>query len=122
MSNVSASFLSSTGGVILALVTYTDWWQPASGCVMQVGSAKRAQSASDGLPSGLIGTLDVRTELSRRMQRLTERERTLLFYWYVQQIPVAEVASALRISRRQCFRHRGSAIRKLVELGDEQAA
>jgi DNA-directed RNA polymerase specialized sigma24 family protein len=121
MSKVSGSCLTSPRDVILALVTYTDWWQPASTSVMQVGPARRGQGSQDGLPAGLVGSLDVRSELARRMQHLSERERALLFHWYVRQLPVSEVAGALDVSRRHCFRLRVGAIRKLVELGDVAA-
>jgi DNA-directed RNA polymerase specialized sigma subunit len=51
------------------------------------------------------------------------RDRRLLFLWYVRQLPVADIAVELRVSRRHCFRLRGEAIRRLVELGgSDQAA
>jgi DNA-directed RNA polymerase specialized sigma24 family protein len=121
MSRLSVSRLASARDVILALVTYTDWWQPASTSVMQVGAARRGQASEDGLPAGLVGSLDVRTELTRRMQHISERERALLFHWYILQLPVSEVADALDVSRRHCFRLRNGAIRKLVELGEVAA-
>jgi DNA-directed RNA polymerase specialized sigma subunit len=53
--------------------------------------------------------------------RLGDRDRKLLLLWYVKQLAVEDIARALRISRRQCFRRRAHAIRKIVELGDEAA-
>ncbi|MGQ0671115.1 MAG: hypothetical protein ACT4PO_15890, partial [Actinomycetota bacterium] len=70
----------------------------------------------------LLETLDERTELCRRMQFVEERDRQLLFLWYVQQLAVEDISRALQLSRRQCFRRRGSAIRKLVELGESGQA
>ena len=52
---------------------------------------------------------------------LGERDRKLLLLWYVEQLAVEDISKALRISRRQCFRRRSHAIRKLVELGEEAA-
>jgi DNA-directed RNA polymerase specialized sigma24 family protein len=114
--------LAYPAGVITALLRYTDWWQPGTTSVIQVGAARRSGSISDGIPLGLLGTLDERTELCRRMQQVSEAERRVLVLWYVRQLAVEEIARELRISRRQCFRRRASAIRKIVELGEPDRA
>ena len=115
------SLLESGTEVIRALLRYTDWWQPATSSVLQVGKTGRGY-ASDGLPAGLLRTLDERAELCRRMQQVSDRDRQVLFLWYVRQASVEEIAAELRISRRQCFRRRSTAIRKIVELGSPQQA
>jgi hypothetical protein len=116
--------LETSSAVIRALLTYTDWWQPSTTSVMQVGALRRTgQQFRDGLSSGLIPTLPVRTELSRRMCQLDERDRRVLFLWYVQQLAVSDIATIVGVSRRHCFRIRAAAIRKLVDLGEgDQAA
>jgi DNA-directed RNA polymerase specialized sigma24 family protein len=107
--------------VIRCLVTYTDWWQPVTTSVLQV-AVSRSQD-SEGFRQGLIDTLDERTEICRRMEHLTNHDRHLLFLWYVEQRPTEEIARLLGISRRQCFRRKGRAIRTLVQLGEpDQAA
>ena len=71
----------------------------------------------------MLDTLPERDELCRRMRQLNERDRRLLYLWYLRQLPAHEIARELRISRRQCFRRRASAIRRIVELGhDERGA
>ena len=45
----------------------------------------------------------------------TRRDRRLLYLWYLRQLPAHEIARELRISRRQCFRRRATAIRAIVE-------
>jgi DNA-directed RNA polymerase specialized sigma24 family protein len=117
-----SSYLAYPGSVIRALLRYTDWWQPATSSVIQVGAARRKSALSDGIPLGLLGTLDERSELCRRMQELSDRDRRVLFLWYVQQLDAADIARELRISRRQCFRRRATAIRKIVELGEPDKA
>jgi hypothetical protein len=114
--------LASREDVIRALVTYTDWWQPASSSVLQVGGPRRARGLSDGIPAGLLGSLDERTELCRRMAFIGERDRHLLLLWYVKQLEAREISRELHVSMRQCFRIRSNAIRKLVELGEPKAA
>ena len=104
------------------LLTYTDWWQPASTSVLQVGAARRSGERSDGMLLGLLGTLDVRTELCRRMQFVSERDRRILFLWYVKQAPMEDIAREVGISRRQCFRRRADAIQKIVRMGEDDEA
>lgn len=117
-----ASVLCSPVEVVSALVTYTDWWQPGTASIIQVGAARRSTGHSDGMPASLLSGLDVRDQLCRRMEHLEARDRRLLFLWYVAQRSVDEIAGDLRISRRQCFRRRAATIRKLVELGDPRWA
>jgi DNA-directed RNA polymerase specialized sigma subunit len=40
----------------------------------------------------------------------------------VKELPVEEIAPLLGISRRQCFRRRAQAIRKLIDLGEPPRA
>jgi hypothetical protein len=111
--------LRTADQVVWALLTYTDWWQPATSSVIQVGALRRSGSGYvDGLPAGLVSTIDVREELCQRMSLLEDRDRTLLFLWYVRQLAVADIAKAIGVSRRHCFRLRSVAIRKLVEFGE----
>lgn len=114
--------LDSGREVVRSLITYSDWWQPATTSVLRVANARRDSDFGDGFRSGFVETLDERRELCRRVGRLSDRERTLLVLWYVMQLHVDDVAGALRISRRHCFRLKAGAIRKIVELGEPQEA
>jgi DNA-directed RNA polymerase specialized sigma subunit len=113
---------ASTDDVIRALLTYTDWWQPSTGSILQVGNARRDANAGDGLRSGLLDTIDGRSELCRRMTFISGRERHVLFLWYVRQLPAHEIARELRMSRRQCFRLRSKAVHGLTDESFEPAA
>jgi DNA-directed RNA polymerase specialized sigma subunit len=113
--------LDSPEQVIQCLLTCVDWWQPSTTSILQVGKARRKTALSDGFRDGLLETLDERTELWRRVSQLAERDRELLLLWYVGQDSAEDIASTLRISRRQFFRRKAHAIRKIVELGDEAA-
>lgn len=117
-----SGLFGSPAEVARGLLTYTDWWQPATSSVIQVGPARRRMATTDGLPSGLLDHLDEREELRRRMQHVTAVDREVLFLWYVRQLAAGDIARELRISRRQCFRRRASAIRKIVELGEPNRA
>jgi DNA-directed RNA polymerase specialized sigma subunit len=109
--------------VVIGLVTYTDWWQPSTTSVIQVAAARRDKEFSDGLRPGLLEHLDRRTELCRRMAHLKDRERLLLYLWYVKQLEAGEIARLIHVSRRHVFRIRGDAIQRIVDFGkDEEAA
>jgi DNA-directed RNA polymerase specialized sigma subunit len=122
---------SSVGGVhlfpevadvIRGLVTLTDWWQPNTTSILQIGSARRASGYGDGIRDGLFDTIGERSELARRVRSLDERDRRILFLWYVKELPAHEVAREVGISRRHCFRRRSAALRALVDRDDEQVA
>ena len=110
------------GDVIRGLVTLTDWWQPNTTSILQVGAARRASGFGDGLRDGLFDTIGERSELARRVRGLEERDRRILFLWYVKELAAHEVAREVGISRRQCFRRRSAALRALVDRDDEHVA
>jgi DNA-directed RNA polymerase specialized sigma subunit len=110
--------LASQEEVIGSLIRYTDWWQPTTSSVLQVGMARRGSDVADGIPDGLLETLDERAELCRRMRRIDDIDRSILFLWYVKQLAAQDIAREVGISRRQCFRRRARAIRILL---DEEA-
>jgi hypothetical protein len=115
--------LRTPDAVVRTLLTYTDWWQPTTTSVMQVGAMRRSgRGFTDGISPGLLSTIDVRTELGRRMGLLEERDRTILFLWYVRQLAVGDIAKTIHTSRRHCFRLRASAVRKIVDLGEPDRA
>lgn len=109
--------------VIRCLITYPDWYQPPTSSVLQVGGARLNKNYGDGLNPGLIETFEERWELCSRMAQLSDRDRRLLFLWYVRQLHVDDISDEIGVSRRHCFRLRVEAIRKISELGrDDQAA
>jgi DNA-directed RNA polymerase specialized sigma24 family protein len=108
--------------VVRSLITYSDWWQPATASVLAVAGARRDSDFGDGLRAGLVETLDERRELRRRVELLSDRDRELLVLWYVVQLPAQDIATRLGVSRRHCFRLRAGAIRKIVKLGETERA
>jgi len=108
----------SPAEVIRGLLTYTDWWQPVTTSILQVGPARRTSDLCDGIRDGLLDSVDLRSELCRRMLQVEEVDRTILFLWYVRQLSAQDIARAVGVSRRQCFRRRARAIRALIEAGE----
>jgi hypothetical protein len=114
--------LHSPGRVEWCLETFTDWWQPPTTSILQVAAARRASDVPDGFQSGMLETLDERTELCRRVWSLPPRERHILFLLYVKLASVDEAARAAGVSRRHLFRCKARALRRIVDLGEPQAA
>jgi len=56
------------------------------------------------------------------MAQIADRDRLVLFLWYVRQLPVEDIARSVRLSRRQCFRRRAHAIDTIVKLGQPESA
>jgi DNA-directed RNA polymerase specialized sigma24 family protein len=119
---VRESMLSTPGRVAWALLTYTDWWHPPTTSIIQAGVARRNKDFPDGFRSGLLETLDERTELAGRFWSLGQRDRQILFLMYVKQSTAEEIGRFVGISRRQVFRAKAKALRAIVELGEPQAA
>lgn len=113
--------LSSPDAVARCLVTFPDCLQPSTGSVLSFSGVKR-KDKGDGLRAELTNLLEVRVELRRRMQLLEERDRELLFLWYVRPLHVDDIANELGISRRQCFRRRVNALRAVVAAGESEVA
>ena len=105
-----------------ALLTYTEWWHAPTTSILQVGAARRSKDFPDGFRAGLLETLDERAELRRRFWQLDERDRQILFLWYVQQLSINEISRIVGVSRRHFFRRRSKAIDAIVELGQPQKA
>lgn len=114
------AFLDSPASVIRCLVTYSDAWQPLTASTLRTCVTAKRKGFPETVPRS-INTLDERTELCRRISLIDQRDRYLLFLWYVQQLSAADVAKSVGISRRQCFRRRANAIRRLVELAEPRA-
>lgn len=69
--------------------------------------------------AGFLSRIEEREELQRRMRMaLTERERTLLWLWYIVDAPVGRIAREVDISRRHCYRLRDKALSSLVNEAD----
>jgi len=56
------------------------------------------------------------------MRQISEVDRQILFLWYVKQLSARDIARAVGISRRQCCRHRASAIKALIDPDESVSA
>lgn len=72
------------------------------------------RSGRDPFTGSLAARLDDRSELAAAFQVLHERERLLLYLWYIEDRPVEEIAARLGVSRGHCYRLRASALAALT--------
>lgn len=85
-------------------------------------SGRAAKTAGSDHPGfRFIGHMEEHDELTRRLRRLNERDRLLLFLWYVEEWPVSEIAERLQISRVHCYRVRDRALDRLTEPEESMA-
>jgi DNA-directed RNA polymerase specialized sigma24 family protein len=99
--------------LVRALVRYGDEAGPRTGSVMFVGGAP--PRSRDPFHPGVIAGLEERAELARRLRRISDRDRLLVFLWYVEGWPVPDIAAHLGISRVHCYRVRDRALGAMLD-------
>jgi len=102
--------------LVRALARYGDEAGPRTGSVMFVGGAP--PRSRDPFHPGVIAGLEERAELARRLHRLSDRDRLLVFLWYVEGWSVPNIAAHLGISRVHCYRVRDRALRAMLDEAD----
>jgi hypothetical protein len=113
------SLFVTPAGVISMLRRYRDVFDPKTTSILLV-SRQGFDPTQGPFRAGFVSRLDEREELRRRMtDRLAERERRLLFLWYVMELRPGDVARRIRVSRVHCYRLRQAA---LSALCDEEAS
>jgi len=105
--------LSDVAGVVGALVRFGHSTGPRTRSVVFAGGKPPGDDPDPFLP-GFLSDLDERTELTRRLKRLPDRERLLLFLWYIEGTPVTSISGTLGLSRAHCYRLRNQALRTLA--------
>ena len=108
--------LSTFASVERALTHYTDHFQPRTSSVTALGGGKGSGPGDPFHPS-LLGDIEVRTELARRMAWLEREEAVVLFRWYVEGAKPTVIAAGLGRSLRHVYRRRSSGIEAIVALG-----
>lgn len=111
--------LDTPGQVVGCLITYTDWWQPPTGSVLEVRRKRSRYEPGRTFRPGFVEELDQRAELRRRVAFLEEIDRRILYLCYVENRQLRDISLAVGLSTRQCTRRRKAAIDFLVEVGQE---
>jgi DNA-directed RNA polymerase specialized sigma24 family protein len=107
--------LAQPPDVIRALLRYREVVDPRTGSILFLGGGRRYRS--DPFHPGFLAGMEERAELVRRLRRIEPRDRLLLFLWYVDGLPVTEIAQRMGISRMQCYRRRDRALKAIMVDG-----
>ena len=99
--------------VVRALSRMYDRVETKSGSIVFVGRSTKRGGSPPGY--GLLNDVEERARLVRGLQVLPERDRLLLFLWYVEEWPVVRIAEYLKLSRVHCYRLRDRALDRLTE-------
>lgn len=112
------AMLETFASVERALTRYTDVLQPRTSSVTALaGSGGRGSGPGDPFHPALLGELEERQELARRMAWLDREEAVVLFRWYVEGAKPEVIADGLGRSLRHVYRRRTSGIEAIVALG-----
>lgn len=112
--------LDTASDVIRNLLRYRDVFDPKSASILFAGKGTRG-FGGEPFRGGFISRFEERTELARRLRRLPSRERALLYLWYVESLPVTEIAVRLGVSRVHCYRLRNRALREMTQTEDSES-
>ena len=104
----------TVGQVVRALKSFREYYHPKASGILTI-SGRNADVDADPFRRGFLDSLDLRTELLRRLSTLDERERSVVMLWYVMDRPVAEVCEQLSVSRSHCYRLRDRALANMVD-------
>lgn len=106
--------LETVGDVVTALKSFGDFYSPKSTSVL-VATGKPLDVSADPFRRGFIDSLEIRTELLKRLAGLEERERTAVMLWYVSETPVRELCARLGVSRATLYRLRDRALGNMID-------
>jgi RNA polymerase sigma factor (sigma-70 family) len=104
----------TVGQVVRALKSYREYYHPRSSGIVLV-SNRTTDVDADPFRRGFLDSVELRTELLRRLSSLDERERAVLMLWYVMDLPVREICEQLAMSRSACYRLRDRALYGMLD-------
>lgn len=109
--------LETVGEVAGALKAFGDFYHPKTNSILMTSGSPR-DPHGDPFRRGFIDSLEIRTELLRRLAKLEERDRNLVMLWYVSDVPAAELCGRIGVSRATLYRMRDRALQQMVEHED----
>ncbi|HEX9696723.1 MAG TPA: sigma factor-like helix-turn-helix DNA-binding protein [Actinomycetota bacterium] len=105
--------IDTVGGVVTALKNFRDFYGPRTSSFMTPGRSTPDIDA-DPFRRGFLDALTIRSELTKRLASLDERERAVVTLWYVADLPVSEVCKRLSLSRSHAYRIRDRALKSMT--------
>jgi len=100
-----------------ALTRYTDPLQPRTGSVTTIPRGGGGAGSSSPFHPALLGELEERGELRRRLAWIGDEEAVVLFRWYIEGAKPEVIAKEMGRSLRHVYRRRGTALSAIIALG-----
>jgi len=119
MSN-RGKMLDSYGEVISALKILNDYYQLKSNFIICPKLRKLNIKGRELFCIGFLDTIDKRKELLRRLNKLEEREKTILLLFYTFGKAMNYIEQEICLSCRHCYRLKNKAIEKIINFDKEE--
>jgi RNA polymerase sigma factor (sigma-70 family) len=104
----------SVGEVTKVLKAFRGHYDPKSVSVL-VASNRTTDVDADPFRRGFLDSMDLRTELLKRLASLDELQRAVILLWYLKDLPVKSICEQLNVSRSNCYRLRDRALAMMLD-------
>ena len=111
--------LDSYGEVINTLKTLNDYYYLKSNFIIYPKSNKSDIRDREPFRPGFLRSIEKRSELLKRLNKLNKNEKTILLLFYTFCKPITYIEHALRLSCRHCYRLKKKALQNIISVGEE---
>ena len=111
--------LNSYEEIINTLKTLNDYYYLRSNFIVCHKSSKLDIRSREPFRQGFLSSIEKRSELLKRLNKLDKREKTILLLFYTFSKPINYIGHALRLSCRHCYRIKKKALQNIMNMGEE---
>ena len=109
--------LSTPEKVISGLKTLNDCYCLKSKSIVCASHDSPDSKYREPFYRGFLSEADKRFELVKRLNKLDDREKTILLLFYAFSMPVDNIAKEVGVSWRHCYRIKKKAIESIIDMG-----
>ena len=107
------------GEVINTLKTLNDYYYLKSNFIIYPKSNKSDIRDREPFRPGFLRSIEKRSELLKRLNKLNKNEKTILLLFCTFCKPITYIEHALCLSCRQCYRIKKKALQNIISMGKE---
>ncbi len=104
--------------IIKLLQILNDYYHIRSNSIVTIGSSRKNFHQYSPFRKGFLSSIDERTEIIKRLNRLEGRKKYILLRYYTFSKPISEISNQLKISQRHFYRLKKDALNQLTEDDD----
>ena len=108
------------GEVINTLKTLNDYYCLKSNFIICPKHGKLDIKSREPFRPGFLDSIEIRKELIKRLNKLEEKEKTILLLFYTFGKPINYIERELHLSCRQCYRIKKKAIENIISFEKEK--